>query len=525
MGEFLAAALLVCGLWILCDLGKVWMQSGVPDEKKRRGDPGEPADGPGREQMTRVADAFQALADTMSGLPCRRERLGEQDLEEIYWQMQNGRCSRCRQYGECWEKRYEETRREIYGMLMGVEEGACTIEGACLREPHGMNEWNALPFWKQCSHPEEFFTQLQENFHQAMLKLLWDNRMLEQRKAMGEQLTGTAGILRLTARRIFDARRLEGSQGRKITAGMQRRGIQVRHIWAYGKDEQRKELFLDMRLARGSCLPVKEAARLLSEVTGQPMMPARDSRMTISGVWSTAHFVTEPPYYMLFGMAKMTKEGEVVSGDSYVLLAKEGGQVVMSLSDGMGSGLGASKESETVVGLLEQLLEAGFAKETAVRLINSVMVLQNQQLQMYSTIDLCVVDLFEGSCELLKVGAAATFIKSEAGVEAVASTSLPMGMMQTMDYDRVFRKLESGDRLIMMTDGVLDTLEGENREEIMAALIAQIQTANSSELARRILERTLEQGENGARDDMTILVGGIWKKAEGLAKAAKSRYS
>ena len=40
----------------------------------------------------------------------------------------------------------------------------------------------------------------------------------------------------------------------------------------------------------------------------------------------------------------------------------------------MGSGIAAYRESELVIDLLEQFLEAGFSKETAVRMINSALL-------------------------------------------------------------------------------------------------------------------------------------------------------
>lgn len=41
--------------------------------------------------------------------------------------------------------------------------------------------------------------------------------------------------------------------------------------------------------------------------------------------------------------------------------------MILSISDGMGSGLAAYKESEAVIDLLEQFLGSGFDKETAIR--------------------------------------------------------------------------------------------------------------------------------------------------------------
>lgn len=128
----------------------------------------------------------------------------------------------------------------------------------------------------------------------------------------------------------------------------------------------------------------------------------------------TIHFVEDVSYQMLYGVARITREKEKVSGDNYICRQEDGGRFVMCLSDGMGSGMDACRESEIVVELLEQFLESGFSQETAARMVNSALVLNGRE-GMFSTVDICAVDLYTGICEFLKAGAAATFIRRITG--------------------------------------------------------------------------------------------------------------
>ena len=138
----------------------------------------------------------------------------------------------------------------------------------------------------------------------------------------------------------------------------------------------------------------------------------------------------------------------------------------MCLSDGMGSGMEACKESETVVELLEQFMESGFSQETAAKMVNSALVLKGRE-GMFSTVDICAVDLYTGVCNFLKAGAASTFIKRDHWVESITSESLAAGLVQQIDFETASRKLYHGDYLIMMTDGVLDALPAQKEEETM----------------------------------------------------------
>ena len=214
---------------------------------------------------------------------------------------------------------------------------------------------------------------------------------------------------------------------------------------------------------------------------------------------------------MLYGVAGLTKEAEKVSGDNYICRQEEDGKFVMCLSDGMGSGMEACRESEVVVELLEQFLESGFSQETAARMVNSALVLKGRD-NTFSTVDMCAVDLYTGICSFLKAGAASTFIKRDHWVEAISSESLAAGLVQQIDFDTASRKLYHGDYLIMMTDGVLDALPAEREEETMKEIIMDVKEEAPRDISRGILERVLGYSDYHARDDMTVLVAGLWKK-------------
>ena len=144
-------------------------------------------------------------------------------------------------------------------------------------------------------------------------------------------------------------------------------------------------------------------------------------------------------------------------------------------------------------------------------MVNSALLLKGRD-GMFSTVDMCAVDLYTGICDFLKAGAAATFIKRDHWVESIASESLAAGLVQQMEFETASRKLYHGDYLIMMTDGVLDALPMEREEETMKEIIMDVKEETPKEISRGILERVLGYSDYHARDDMTVLVAGMWKK-------------
>jgi stage II sporulation protein E len=211
------------------------------------------------------------------------------------------------------------------------------------------------------------------------------------------------------------------------------------------------------------------------------------------------------------GIARVKKDGAKISGDNFSFLEMERGELLLGLSDGMGSGSKACKESEMVLDLVERFLEAGFSAETAIRMMNSAMVLKGEN-DLYSTVDLCKVNLYTGRLYSYKIGAAATFIRHDGEVRILSSSNLPVGAEAAVEIQQQEEQLENGDFIVMVTDGVLEYLHVQRPEETMREMIESIETNNPGILSKRIMERVMLFTGGKAKDDMTVLAACIWEK-------------
>ena len=109
------------------------------------------------------------------------------------------------------------------------------------------------------------------------------------------------------------------------------------------------------------------------------------------------------------------------------------------------------RESDMVVELMQKFMEAGFPQETAIRMMNSAMVLQGD-CESYSTLDFMDLDLYSGQMTITKIGAAASFLKHKDRVECLRASTLPAGVDASCTGDVIHRKLTHGDFLVMVTD-------------------------------------------------------------------------
>lgn len=491
MVEFVAAALIVSGFWMLLELGRVLLR-GLPGEEAVS----QAAMLPGREYVERYADAFLRLAESYQSMPGKKEYFGDEEIEHIFQQMRQRQCGQCPRQEICWEEDYYECCRQIYDCLKAVEAG------------RDMYSEELLEFQKFCERGTDFVGTMKEVFLQERVNLMWNNRLLEQRTAAGEQIQDTAQLMKQMAERIYQIQGLKEKEFRKLEKELKYEKIQCKNAWIFSREEEHPEFYVNMRITDGNCIQAKDVGEIISEVLGYRLVPARDCRLTVRKEYDTFHYRTDTRYEMFCGIARMTKTGELVSGDNFAFWQGDCGQVVMSLADGMGTGVEACRESEKVIELLEQFLDAGFSRDTAMRMINSSMILQDH-MRIFSTIDLCMADLYNGRCSMVKAGACATYLKRGDSLEVISCGALPAGMLQTADYETTEHQLMSGDTIIMMTDGVADALPEEGQLE---QLICRVQTNNAKEYARRILEQVLIRRQFQIRDDMTVLVGQIWEK-------------
>lgn len=366
-------------------------------------------------------------------------------------------------------------------------------------------------FLESCKRKEEYLVHLNRGLGRATMNLAWKNRFLESRDAVIVQFKELAVILEEFSHQMERALDITPDWQEEIKRAFKRRRIGVEKMLLLEYENQQREAFLTMRTLNGRCVTVKEAADILEEAIGDgEWVVAPDDRNLVTKQSDTIRFLEKGQYQVIYGAAKAVKSGEEVSGDNYNFGQVRPGQVIMSLSDGMGSGKVAEEESRQVIELTQKLLEAGFSARAALKMVNTVLILTGIS-QHPATLDLCCIDLKTGIMEAIKLGAAATYILTEKGVELLEAGEVPMGILNPLEPILLSKKLWDGNRVVMVSDGVLDALPAENKELMLAEFIAGMPVKNPQDMADRILLYAKSFTEE-AGDDMTVLTAGVWKR-------------
>ncbi len=267
-----------------------------------------------------------------------------------------------------------------------------------------------------------------------------------------------------------------------------------------------------------SCYQMKEQlvtgerlAERMSRILSRTMVCVERGEDVVTRQETRYCFVEQGKYMLTTGVVRRNRTGEVLCGDNFSVTKLDTQKGVLMLSDGMGTGENAYIKSEQVVSLLEQLLSAGFYKELAIELLNSFVSFLAEG-EVSSTLDLTVVDFYSGDADFIKLGASTTFIKRKDKVECIRSTSLPVGVLEQVEFDTCQRKLYHGDIVVMVSDGVLDGIIFEDKEEYLADVIAKQETSNVQMMAETIMAEVERMQRGNMRDDSTILIAGVWER-------------
>ncbi|MHB1167528.1 MAG: SpoIIE family protein phosphatase [Carboxydocellales bacterium] len=214
----------------------------------------------------------------------------------------------------------------------------------------------------------------------------------------------------------------------------------------------------------------------------------------------------ELPLGVELGIARVAKDGALVSGDSHTAFLLKKGKYVVVLSDGMGTGPEAAEESKATIGLLTRLLETGFQENLAVKTVNSALMVRAQE-DSFATLDLSVIDLHQGEVDFIKIGAAASFIKRGENIGIIKSTSLPIGILHQVDADEIKQEILPNDIIVMMTDGLLESAEDRiDKEQWVVDVLAGCRTCDPQNLADFLLNKGRQNARNSIPDDMTVVV-------------------
>ena len=171
----------------------------------------------------------------------------------------------------------------------------------------------------------------------------------------------------------------------------------------------------------------------------------------------------------------------------------------------MGSGEIAREESKTCANLLLSLLSHNVDTQTAINIINSMLLWTFSG--SVAAVDLCLVNLDDGSSRIYKCGGAGSFAKIKDEVSSISSPTLPLGSFSNADTEVFSVNSEKGSMLVMVSDGVISSDTDE--KNWIKDLIIKYDGNEPHELSQIILSRAKELSASAPTDDLTVMAAYI----------------
>lgn len=179
------------------------------------------------------------------------------------------------------------------------------------------------------------------------------------------------------------------------------------------------------------------------------------------------------------------------------------------ISDGMGKGKRAAAESLLVVRTMLTLLKCGASAESVLKLINTIMMIKDD-MDSFATVDLILIDKVKARAKFYKIGAAPTLIRRKDGIEEVMLSAIPLGMVNGLRINFVETRLQPGELILMMSDGISDGPDGKGALEEIKEIIEQVQSTDVQDVCDLVMRKSIDSYIGKERDDLTVMAARIF---------------
>lgn len=440
-----------------------------------------------RARLAAVAAAFENMSKTLDRLS-EKNGYDTGDITAVFDVTADKVCRKCRKSPICWGKDFNSTYREMFEMLN------------ILREVGKLDENGAREhFAGKCLNLTALINELSHQFEIYRVRETCRNKLSENRDIVGQQLSGMSKILDGLADELCFETRPASVSAWEVRSRLERRGIKAKDLNVFRDKNGRHKIEVVMK---GGVIKDKHKTHIEKIMKSILKCPVMNTEEEVLGRKYIKLCFSEAERYKVETL-HASCAAEKTNGDNFRMLHLSEGKYVVAISDGMGTGDRAAKESEAILELLDSFLQAGFDSRTAMRMINSIMIMKSGD-EAIATVDLCIIDLFTGEVKFIKTGAEPSFImQKDGGVETVCAASLPMGIVTDAEADVSKRRIMEGDRIVMITDGV------ESRENgslwVSDFIHENCRGDNEGDIAREILNQAIVKNSGTVNDDMTVL--------------------
>lgn len=403
------------------------------------------------------------------------------EKEDIFDTLKNDICTNCKFIEKCWEDNYDNTMDDIFNYIEKIEDDS--FDSFCD---------DKIFKYSYCKDERKIKNKILLEY--GKYKQNKDTiSPVELKKCVSTQIKGISKYISNIANKAKENNIKNIEQ--RIINGFERNNLTIERAMINMKEDDCKVELKGNKIELKNNIAKSNA--LLSGILNKRMININQNGNS---------FKQAEKFKMKIGVASKNAKNQKVSGDTYKLIDFLEDKYIMILSDGMGVGKEAQELSSSLVNVYTNMAESSISTEIITTIISSFAQYMSSSEKII-TLDTTFTNLVTGECELIKVGGAPTFIIKKDCVDIIYSDTLPMGIFEEVEFYKETVFLESGDIIVSVTDGVVDSKrEIINKEFWVSGFLKNLYIDEPQIIAEELLQKTIENYNDDVLDDVTIIV-------------------
>ncbi|MCM1043219.1 MAG: SpoIIE family protein phosphatase [Corallococcus sp.] len=435
-------------------------------------------------KLFQLSDVFFAMKSTFVSMAM--ETVSKEDAKvAIVKETCGSVCSDCKQRTDCWRNNVQTTENGLLQLAeCALSKGKTTI----------LDVSPTLTF--RCDRLSSVLSVINGSAETYSNRARRSAETDSSRLLIGEQLGGVSKLMQQLANDCKGKVVLDSQKEKDLIEELTFHNILTGEAVFI---EQSGELSVILTVAKKD-FNAEAISQIVSGVVKRKMIVDKTD-LTESDNWLAVYMGAKPRYQVSYGLRTAPKHGSEISGDTHSFTAIENGKFMIAVCDGMGSGENAEKMSETAISLVENFYKAGFDNDVILSCVNRLLGTFNSET--FTAVDICVVDLFSGLCDFIKLGACNGLVKCQGEVQYVSGSSLPLGVLEEMRPSVTTKAMVSGDMILIASDGLWDSMKD---DDAVADIFAQTPLTNPQIVADEIMDAVMLKCRNKPQDDVTVVV-------------------
>lgn len=440
----------------------------------------------------RLKEAAAGIKDvkiTVDEVASRLEGLNTPGFSSVLTDTESEACVGCKWQSNCWQAKRENTLENIFIMIKTIKANG-TLSPSALPEE----------FKGKCLRREKFCEALTKSYLSFASFTEANGRIQQIRQAIGDQFEGIASMLDELALDFSNGVTFDNAAALTAVTALKNIGIVADECSAPVDKYGRMKINLKLFKANETVLNKRDIMRVLSlacERNFSPPVIKKTAGETFISISERARLRID------IGVCQKSAAAGDLCGDAYSYFSDGSGHFIMILSDGMGTGSRAAVDSAMASNLMSRLIKSGFGFDCALSILNSSMLFKSTD-ESLATVDIASIDLFSGETEFYKAGAAPSIVRRSGRTGKAASTSLPIGILSDVAFDKAEIKLSSGDILVLISDGA--SFDG---TEWLRDETERFSNGTAQDLADRLCELAASRRRDAHTDDITVMTAVI----------------